>query len=66
MKIADLVKRKNQRVTVRVPAKLQQELGSEVKGRVQGLKKKGNITWVEVKVSRRGIYQFRPQDLEAA
>jgi hypothetical protein len=66
MRIADLVKRKKQRVVVRVPAKLQEQLGTEVKGTVQGLKKAGKVTWVEVKVGRKGVFKFRPQDLEAA
>ena len=66
MKIADLMKKKRLRVLVRVPAKLQDKLGTEVKGTVEGLKKQGNITWVNVKVARKGTFQFRPQDLEAA
>lgn len=66
MKIADLMKKKRQRVVVRVPAKLRDELGAQVKGTVQGLIKKGNVTWVDVHVARKGVFQFRPQDLVAA
>lgn len=66
MRIAELMGKKNQRVSVRVPAKLQPQLGAEVKGTVEGLSKKGNITWVSVKVARKGVFQFRPQDLAAA
>ena len=66
MKIADLMKKKKLRVLVRVPAKLHAKLGTEVKGTVMGLKKEGNITWVDVKVARKGTFQFRPQDLAAA
>lgn len=66
MRIADLMQRKKQRVVVRVPSKLQEKLGTEVKGTVMGLKKNGNITWVNVKVARKGIFKFRPQDLTAA
>lgn len=64
MKIADL--KKNIRVLVRVPAKMQDLLGGgEVKGTVQGLTKVGNITWVEVKIPRKGIHRLRPQDLQS-
>lgn len=66
MKIADLMKRKNQRVIVRVPAKLQEQLGAEVKGTVQGLKKANGTTKVKVRVGRKGEFDFRPQDLTAA
>lgn len=67
MKIAELVRRKRQRVTVRVPAKLQGELGaSELKGTVIGIVYRGSITWVKVKLARKGEHLFRPQDLEAA
>lgn len=66
MRIADLMQKKNQRVKVRVPAKLQAKLGTEATGRVEGLRKKGKITWVKVKIARRGVHEFRPQDLSAA
>lgn len=67
MKIADLVKKKNQRVRIRVPVHLQDKLGTEATGRVTGLTKRGNITWVNVKVNRRKTpFKFRPQDLTAA
>lgn len=68
MKIAELMnsKKKNPRVRVRVPAKLQEKLGNEVVGAVQGFDKKGRITWVQVKVARKGVFRFRPQDLDAA
>lgn len=67
MKVADLVKKKKQRVMVRVPTNLQDKLGLEAKGTVLGLVKTGpNITMVKVKVHRRGIYKFRPQDLRVA
>lgn len=67
MKIADLVKRKKQRVTVRVPTKHQSKLGHTATGTVQGLEKGGNnVTWVKVKIARKGVYKFRPQDLDAA
>jgi hypothetical protein len=67
MKTADLVKKKKQRVVVRVPTKLREKLGEEIKGTVLGLIKTGkNVTMVKVKVARRGIFQFRPQDLDVA
>lgn len=67
MKIADLVKKKKQRVMVRVPTKLREKLGDETKGTVLGLVRKSkNIILVEVKVPYRGTYKFRPQDLTAA
>lgn len=67
MKIADLVKKKQQPVTVRVPTKLHGKLGVEVQGKVIGLVKTGkNVTMVEVKVPYRGTFKFRPQDIDAA
>jgi len=52
MQIAELVKRKKQRVTVRVPAKLRDELGDEVTGIVMGLVWQNSVTLVKVKVRR--------------
>jgi hypothetical protein len=67
MKIAELIRKRKQRVTVRVPAKLQSQLGAPVlKGTVMGIVKKGSVTWVKVKIARKGEHMFRPQDLEAA
>lgn len=66
MKIADLMRKKNQRVMVRVPTRLQDQLGYEVKGTVQGLSKQNGMTKVKVKVGRKGEFDFRPQDLTAA
>jgi hypothetical protein len=64
MRIADLIKKKNIRVRVRVPAKLQGKLGSEVDGIVLGVEMKKGITWVRVKLLKgRGEHDFRPQDL---
>jgi hypothetical protein len=66
MRIADLTKKKNAKVTVRVPAKLQDQLGTTTLGTVEGVSMAGNITWVKVKVPRKGSFKFRPQDLAAA
>lgn len=66
MKVADLVKKKNQRVTVRVPARLKEKLGDEVSGTIVRVKAGGSVASVVVKVARRGEFTFRPQDLTAA
>jgi hypothetical protein len=68
MRLSDLLKKKNQKVVVRVPAKRQEEFGgAEVRGTVTGVVPGGgSVTWVEVKISRRGTFQFRPQDLTLA
>ena len=67
MKIAELLNgKKKKRVQVRVPTKLQSKLGTLVTGTVQRIIPKGSITWVEVKIGRKGVFQFRPQDLTAA
>ncbi len=70
MRIADLIKRKNQKVTIRVPAKLVERFGAEAKGTVNRIVKQGGVAMVEVKVtnkkrSLRGVQLFRPQDLTA-
>lgn len=69
MKISDLLKKGKRRVRVRVPAKLQDELGGAVRlGVVQSVYKSGSITWVTVKLNgKAGVtHNFRPQDLSAA
>ena len=66
MKISDLMEKKNRRVKVRVPTKLQDKLGAQVSGTVIGFRPKGKVTWVRVKLARKGEFLFRPQDLAAA
>lgn len=66
MKIADLVKKKNTKVNVRVPATQQDKLGETIGGTVVGLVPGGTVTMVKVKVPRRGEFTFRPQDLTLA
>lgn len=67
MKIAELMSgKKNKSVEIRVPVKLQQQLGAVNKGTVQRIVPGGSVTWVEVKVGRKGIFRFRPQDLSLA
>lgn len=66
MKVADLMKKKNLKVNVRVPAPQQAQFGETTQGVVQGVVPSGAVTWVEVKIPRRGVHRFRPQDLTAA
>jgi hypothetical protein len=63
VKIADLMKRKSQRVLVRVPSRLQKKLGLEVQGSVVRVVPGKATATVVVLVSRKGEYTFRPQDL---
>lgn len=66
MQIADLMKKKKQRVKVRVPSSMRAELGDTVTGTVQKLFRRGSIAWVRVKIPRKGEHDFRPQDLSLA
>lgn len=66
MQIADLMRKKRQRVKVRVPSSLREELGDSVTGTVVKLFRRGSIAWVLVKVPRKGQHEFRPQDLSLA
>jgi hypothetical protein len=67
MQIADLMKKKRQRVSVRVPAQLREELGDAATGTVVKLFRRGSIAWVRVKVhGGHGEHDFRPQDLSLA
>ncbi|RLB42429.1 MAG: hypothetical protein DRH30_04865 [Deltaproteobacteria bacterium] len=66
MQIADLMKKKRQRVKVRVPASLQDKLGAAASGTVVRLFRRGSIAWVLVKVKGSGEHEFRPQDLSLA
>jgi len=66
MKIADLLNRKkNAKVLVRIPAKRVDEFGGaeEIVGKVEGVRAKGGVTWVNVKLPRKGVHAFRPQDI---
>jgi len=64
MEIAELIRRKKQRVAVRVPASRQKRLGAtELKGTVLGVVVKGSVAWVKVKITGKGEHLFRPQDL---
>lgn len=72
MKIAELADNgrmaRGTKLTVRVPARLQEKLGVRVSGEFVGLKpkEKGNrVQLVYVKVSGKRM-TFRPQDLEIA
>jgi hypothetical protein len=66
MQIADLMKKRKQRVSVRVPSSRREELGDSVTGTVVKLFRKGSIAWVRVKVRGKGEHDFRPQDLSLA
>lgn len=66
MKVVDLTKRKNQKVTVRVPANRRATFGETAKGVVEGIEPRGGVVWVRVRVPRKGVHRFRPQDLTAA
>lgn len=69
MRISELLKKKKRRVRVRVPAKLQEQLGGATRlGVVQSVYKRGSITWVKVKLNGKAglTHDFRPQDLSAA
>lgn len=63
MRVADIVSKKNAAVSVRVPAQHREQLGETVDGRVLGLTRAGRTVMVRVKVSRRGEWLFRPQDI---
>ena len=65
MKIADLVKKKQAKVKVRVPTHLRETLGTKAKGTVRGIELEGGITWVRVAIGK-GSHLFRPQDLSPA
>lgn len=64
MKVSDLVKKKNAKVTVRVPVAMQKEhnLKETVSGKISGIRTDGRVARVMVTVRGRG-YEFRPQDL---
>lgn len=70
MRLAQLVKVMNgsKSVRVRVPAPLQERLGTKVKGRVLRVshaKSNPNVAWATVAIDGRN-YRFRLQDLRAA
>lgn len=64
MKVSELVKKKNAKVSVRVPVAAQKEYGLKetVSGKVVGVRTEGRVARVEVEV-RGKKYEFRPQDL---
>lgn len=64
MKVADLVKKKNAKVSVRVPVSMQKEhkLKETISGRISGVRTEGRVARVQVTV-RGKEYEFRPQDL---
>lgn len=64
MKVAELVKKKNAKVSVRVPVAMQKEHGLKdtVSGRIEGVRTEGRVARVTVGV-RGKKYEFRPQDL---
>jgi uncharacterized membrane protein len=64
MKIAELLSKKNARVSVRVPTPRHAEVGAaEVVGTICDVQRQGTVLRVRVKVPRRGYFLFRPQDL---
>jgi hypothetical protein len=65
MRIADLVKKKQLLVRVRVPTHLRETLGAKTKGVVRGIEPDGGIAWVRVVIGKTS-HLFRPQDLSPA
>lgn len=71
MRIADLVTKKKQKVDIRVPTRLHDKYGTEAKGEVMELVRKGGVTMVKTKIKhrsakKRGVEVLRPQDLTAS
>jgi hypothetical protein len=64
MKVSDLVKKKNAKVSVRVPVAMQKEHGLKetVSGKIGGVRTEGRVARVAVLV-RGKSFEFRPQDL---
>ncbi len=64
MKVSELVKKKNAKVSVRVPVAMQKEYGlkESVSGKIEGVRTEGRVARVSVGV-RGKSYEFRPQDL---
>jgi len=64
MKVAELIKKKSARVSVRVPVAVQKKYGLKeiVSGKVVGVRTEGRVARVSVEV-RGKKFEFRPQDL---
>ena len=64
MKVSELVKKKNAKVTVRVPVAMQKEHGLKevISGKIEGIRTEGRVARVTVGV-RGKSFEFRPQDL---
>jgi hypothetical protein len=65
MTLGDLVSNHGETVHISVPAKFQARLGQKAKGQVLGIRRRGRVLKVDVRVKGR-TYEFRPQDLSAA
>jgi hypothetical protein len=65
MRLADLLKKKNAKVSVRVPASLQKSAGlkESVAGKITGVRTEGRVARIQVTLKNGKIYEFRPQDL---
>lgn len=64
MKVSDLVKKKNAKVSVRVPVAMQKQHGLKevVSGKIAGVRTEGRVARVTVAVRGKN-FEFRPQDL---
>lgn len=64
MKVSELIKKKNARVSVRVPAAMQKKHGLKdtVVGKISGVRTDGRVARISVDV-RGKKFEFRPQDL---
>jgi hypothetical protein len=64
MKVSELVKKKNAKVSVRVPVAMQKKykLKETVSGKVGGVRTEGRVARVSVLVGGKS-FEFRPQDL---
>jgi len=67
MRVAELLKKKNAKVTVRVPVAMQKEksLGETVSGKITGIRMYSRVVRVQVTVRGKEL-EFRPQDLSLA
>jgi hypothetical protein len=65
MRLADLLKKKNAKINVRVPAYLQKSAGlkESVTGKITGIRTEGRVARIQVTLKNGKIYEFRPQDL---
>jgi hypothetical protein len=64
MKVSELIKKKNAKVSVRVPVAMQKKHGlkESVSGTISGVRTEGRIARIAVAVKGKK-FEFRPQDL---